>query len=83
MARAARRSGVEMAARAVHGAWVNTAAARFRGGLVASVGAALLVAFASYHAADPSLDAASGERPRNLLGGIGAAAADLGLQTLG
>ena len=83
MARAARRSAVEMTARAAYGTWAHPAAARLRGAVMAAFGAALLVAFLSYNPADPSLDAASGEAPRNVLGGAGATAADLGLQTLG
>ena len=39
-----------------------------------------LAAFATYRVTDPSLDAASDLRAHNILGGIGADAADLGLQ---
>ncbi len=44
---------------------------------------AALVALASYNAADASLDNATGAAPTNLLGGLGATAADLLLQTFG
>ncbi len=83
MARMARRSAVAIVATSVHAGWTHPTAARARGALVAGAGLLLIAAFASYRATDPSLDAASGERARNLLGGLGADAADLGLQTLG
>jgi DNA segregation ATPase FtsK/SpoIIIE, S-DNA-T family len=44
---------------------------------------AAFVALASYHHADPSLNNATGLEPSNLLGGPGAAAADLLLECLG
>jgi len=54
------------------------------GGLVLALAAlALLVALASYHPADPSLNTATGLVPRNLAGLPGAAAADLLLQGFG
>ncbi|HEY6578695.1 MAG TPA: DNA translocase FtsK 4TM domain-containing protein, partial [Rhizomicrobium sp.] len=45
--------------------------------------AAILVALASYRPEDASLDNATGRAPGNLIGGFGATAADLLLQTLG
>ena len=68
---------------AVMTAWDSDAAARFRGGLVAAFGAALIAAFATYDPADPSWNAASDTVPTNLLGGFGSAWADAGLQSLG
>ena len=57
--------------------------ARLRGGAVAALGAVFVGVLASYHAADPSLDAASAGRPANLLGVVGADSADLAMQSLG
>jgi S-DNA-T family DNA segregation ATPase FtsK/SpoIIIE len=83
MARMARRSAVAIAARSAHAGWTNPTIARLRGGVVALMGVGLICAFATYRVTDPSLDAASGLRAHNILGGLGADAADLGLQTLG
>ena len=83
MARMARRSAVAIAATRVHAGWTHPTIARLRGAVVACAGLALIAAFATYRATDPSLDASSAERPHNLLGGFGADAADLGLQALG
>jgi S-DNA-T family DNA segregation ATPase FtsK/SpoIIIE len=79
----ARRSAVAIAARSAHAGWTNPTIARLRGGVVATLGLGLICAFATYRVTDPSLDAASGLRAHNILGGLGADAADLGLQTLG
>jgi S-DNA-T family DNA segregation ATPase FtsK/SpoIIIE len=68
---------------AAHAGWAHPFAARARGAVTAAFGLALVAAFATYHPTDPSLDAASPDRPANLMGGAGAVAADLGLQTLG
>ncbi len=51
-------------------------------GMIAVAGA-LLLALASYHAADPSLNTAAGQEIHNLLGAAGAMTSDLLLQTLG
>ncbi len=83
MARMARRSAVAIAARSAHAGWTNPTIARLRGGVVAIMGVGLICAFATYRVTDPSLDAASDLRAHNILGGLGADAADLGLQTLG
>ncbi len=50
---------------------------------VALLGAALLVALASYHAQDPSFDTATTHAVTNLAGPLGAVAADLLLQGFG
>ena len=53
-------------------------------GLVLFLGAvAGLLALASYNSADGSINNATGAAPTNLLGGFGATAADLLLQTFG
>jgi DNA segregation ATPase FtsK/SpoIIIE, S-DNA-T family len=83
MARVARRSGLELFYQAVLANWARPVLARFRGGLTAACGMALVAAFASYHATDPSLNAAAVGRAKNLLGGLGADVADVALQSLG
>jgi S-DNA-T family DNA segregation ATPase FtsK/SpoIIIE len=83
MARVARRSGVELLVHTAHAGWAHPLSARVRGAMIAAMGLALVAAFATYHPTDRSFNAASAEAPRNLMGGLGAAAADLGLQSLG
>jgi S-DNA-T family DNA segregation ATPase FtsK/SpoIIIE len=83
MARAARRSTTELLWDAFRYGWVQPWTARFRGGIVTVIGAGLLLAIATYNATDPSLNAVTGEPARNALGGMGAAIADLLMQSLG
>jgi S-DNA-T family DNA segregation ATPase FtsK/SpoIIIE len=82
MAQASSRAGTWVA-RGLKAGWSHPAAARLRGGMVAAIGLCLIVAFASYHAGDPSWNTASAEAPRNLMGPMGAKLADVGLQSLG
>jgi S-DNA-T family DNA segregation ATPase FtsK/SpoIIIE len=83
MARAARRSSVELVWDAVRYGWAQPWSARFRGGVICVVGAGLLLAVATYNAADPSFNAATGLPATNALGGPGAALADIVMQSLG
>jgi S-DNA-T family DNA segregation ATPase FtsK/SpoIIIE len=83
MAAAARRTGSQLIVEALRGAWDHAAAARFRGGLTAALGGALVLALATWRPDDPSLDASSAARAANLLGGPGADIADLAMQALG
>lgn len=83
MARAARRTAAELLWDAIRYGWEQPWSARFRGGVVTAIGAGLLLAVATYNAADPSLNAATGERATNALGGAGAAIADILMQSLG
>jgi len=83
MARAAQRSTAELLMDAIAYGWAQPWSARFRGGVVTVVGAGLLLAVATYNAADPSLNAASTTDASNALGGAGAAIADVVMQSLG
>ena len=83
MARAARKTGLELGLHIAGLAWTHPATARLRGGMLAAAGIALVVALATYNAADPSLNAASAISPTNALGAPGATAADMGIQSLG
>ncbi|KRA65722.1 cell division protein FtsK [Caulobacter sp. Root655] len=83
MARAARRSSVELVWDAVRYGWAQPWSARFRGGVICVVGAGLLLAVATYNATDPSFNAATGLPATNALGGPGAALADIVMQSLG
>ncbi len=83
MARAARRTTVELFWDAVRYGWAQPWSARFRGGLVTVLGASLLLAVATYNYDDPSLNAATGVGATNALGGAGAAVADILMQSLG
>jgi S-DNA-T family DNA segregation ATPase FtsK/SpoIIIE len=83
MARAARRTSVELVWDAIRYGWAQPWSARFRGGVICVVGAGLLLAVATYNAADPSLNAATGLPATNALGGPGAALADIIMQSMG
>jgi S-DNA-T family DNA segregation ATPase FtsK/SpoIIIE len=83
MARAARRSSVELVWDAVRYGWAQPWSARFRGGVICVIGAGLLLSVATYNAADPSLNAATGLPATNALGGAGAALADIVMQSMG
>jgi S-DNA-T family DNA segregation ATPase FtsK/SpoIIIE len=83
MARAARRTTSEMIWELVRYGWTRPFTARLRGALLALAGGALVVAFATYNAADPSLNAATVRAPTNALGFTGAMLADLFVQSLG
>ncbi|MCW5761340.1 MAG: DNA translocase FtsK 4TM domain-containing protein, partial [Phenylobacterium sp.] len=72
MARAARKTGWELALHIAKLTWSHPATARLRGGVAAAFGVALATAFATYNAADPSLNAAGAAAPTNALGGAGA-----------
>ena len=83
MARAARKTGGELVLHIARLTWNHPATARLRGGVTAAFGVALATAFATYNAADPSLNAAGPAQPLNALGGGGAVLADIGVQSLG
>ena len=83
MARTARKTGMALVWHIAGLAWRHPGAARLRGGITAALGAGLAVAFATYNAADPSLNAASATPATNALGGTGAVLADIAVQSLG
>ena len=83
MARAARKTGMELALHIARLAWSHPGAARLRGGVVAAFGVALAAALVTYSPDDPSLNVAGGRALTNALGGSGAVLADIGLQSLG
>ncbi|WP_334160768.1 FtsK/SpoIIIE family DNA translocase [Phenylobacterium sp.] len=83
MARAARKTGMELFWHIAGLAWAHPSTARLRGGLTAAAGVAAAIAFATYNAADPSLNAAGPGAPQNALGRVGATVADIGVQSLG
>ena len=83
MTRVARRGGSAVPRRLASMALPRGLMGRFGGAMVAATGLAVAVALATYHAADPSFDASSGAVAANLLGAVGAGAADLMIQMLG
>ena len=56
---------------------------RLGGGVEALFGLVLTLAFASYNAADPSLNVSAAGAPGNFAGRLGATLADVGMQSLG
>ena len=62
---------------------LNVAVLRGAGALLFIGSVAALIALATYNSADASLNTATGAEPTNLLGGFGAMAADMLLQTFG
>ncbi|MDO8901322.1 MAG: DNA translocase FtsK 4TM domain-containing protein [Phenylobacterium sp.] len=83
MARAARKSGLELGLYIARLAWTHPLTARLRGGLLAAAGVAAALALATYNAADPSFNSATPHPPLNVLGGPGATIADVAIQSLG
>ena len=83
MAKAAGKRGTGSARRPAASALFNPLLGRLGGGLGALFGLVLTLAFASYNAADPSLNAAAGAAPSNFVGRLGATLADIGMQSLG
>ncbi len=63
--------------------WDSQGAVRLRGLICAVAGAVLLLSLATRHADDSSWNAATGDAPRNLLGGFGATLSDTAFQSLG
>jgi S-DNA-T family DNA segregation ATPase FtsK/SpoIIIE len=72
-----------MTLEAVRIGWSLPATARFRGGVTTAAGVALVLAIATYNAADPSLNVATPLAPTNALGLSGAVIADAAMQSLG
>lgn len=83
MARAARRTGMELMLYIASLAWRHPTTARLRGGIVAVSGFFLAIALATYNVADSSLNSASPDPVGNALGAPGATLADLWIQSLG
>ena len=83
MAKAAGKRGTGSARRPAASTLFNPLLGRLGGGLGALFGLVLTLAFASYNAADPSLNAAAGAAPSNFVGRLGATLADIGMQSLG
>ncbi len=83
MARSVRRRGRGGWWQRARTRWSPTLVARCGGAWLALLGLALAAMLVSYHAGDPSLDAAGPGAPANLLGSVGAMLADIGMQSLG
>jgi len=83
MARSVRRRGRGSWWQRTRTRWSPTLVARCSGVAIAALGGLLAAILITYHAGDPSLDAAGPGAPANLLGAFGADLADLGMQALG
>ena len=83
MGKAAVKRGAEASRRPAGGALGHPLLSRLGGGLEALSGLVLTLAFASYNAADPSLNAAADGVATNFAGRLGATLADIGMQSLG
>ncbi|HEY5409302.1 MAG TPA: DNA translocase FtsK 4TM domain-containing protein, partial [Caulobacteraceae bacterium] len=83
MAKAVARRGSGAARRPAGGALGQMLLHRLGGGMEASSGLVLTLAFASYNAADPSLNASAAGAASNFVGRLGATLADIGMQSLG
>ena len=83
MAKAAARRGSGAARRPADGALGRAFLFRLGGGMEAAFGLILTLAFASYNAADPSLNASATGAAANFVGRLGATLADIGMQSLG
>jgi DNA segregation ATPase FtsK/SpoIIIE, S-DNA-T family len=83
MARVAQRSNLQLIGMGLRFGWDHPLSARFRGGVSVAAGLALILAFASYNAADPSFNASSTGEATNLLGSFGAGLADAAIQSFG
>ncbi len=83
MARTARRRGWFSPWVRAWERWAPAIAPRLFGGATAALGGALAVALATFHAGDPSLNAAAPGEPVNALGVVGADVADIAIQMLG
>ena len=83
LARAPSRRGSARVIAGIGAGWRSALALRLRGAFGAVLGAVTIASFATYRAADPSFNVASGDAPHNAMGGFGAILADMGLQTFG
>lgn len=63
--------------------WRSPVMARMRGAFTALIGISSVVALATYHASDPSLNSVTHDDVKNALGGFGAMVSDLGIQSIG
>ncbi|HEX4096629.1 MAG TPA: DNA translocase FtsK 4TM domain-containing protein, partial [Caulobacteraceae bacterium] len=71
MAKAAGKRVTGASRRPAGGALAHPLLVRFGGGVEAAFGLVLTLAFASYNAADPSLNTAAAGAPSNIMGRLG------------